>query len=187
MTRTNFGKTICFDCGTDTTSLWRRDGLGNTVCNACRLYFLHHNKKRPFSTRPHVIKRRNRKKQPKPKAKPKTQADWGQLEWTQLPPFESLTRQSLVLPARPTPLSDLAQYHYSATPRHSASIPPFDIRSDSTAINDFSAPHSSPPRCSALPSLRECIRSLGVISRAPHLRPYPSVCPTTPPPSPRLL
>ncbi|KAJ9068185.1 hypothetical protein DSO57_1031244 [Entomophthora muscae] len=179
----DFGKTMCFDCGTDTTSLWRRDSLGNTVCNACRLYFLHHNKKRPLSARPHVIKRRNRKKQPKSKAK--AQVEWAQVGCPQLPSFESLTQHNPTYPSysstRSPPTSDLAQYHYPARP--SMSLPPLDLRSDT---HDYTASQSSPPRHPTLPSLHECIRSLGVPSLSIP-RYHPSLCPTTPPPSPHYL
>ena len=32
-------KPECTQCGTTETSLWRRDIEGNTICNACKLYF----------------------------------------------------------------------------------------------------------------------------------------------------
>ncbi|KAJ3255660.1 putative electron transfer flavoprotein subunit [Chytriomyces hyalinus] len=30
---------VCFNCATDTTPMWRRDGLGRRVCNACGVYY----------------------------------------------------------------------------------------------------------------------------------------------------
>jgi GATA-binding protein, other eukaryote len=51
---------ICANCGTNTTPLWRRDEAGNTICNACGLYFKLHNVHRPVTMKRSVIKRRKR-------------------------------------------------------------------------------------------------------------------------------
>lgn len=51
---------ICANCGTNTTPLWRRDESGNTICNACGLYFKLHNVHRPVTMKRSVIKRRKR-------------------------------------------------------------------------------------------------------------------------------
>ncbi|KAG9294030.1 hypothetical protein G9A89_019368 [Geosiphon pyriformis] len=51
---------ICTNCGTNTTPLWRRDEAGNTICNACGLYFKLHSVHRPVAMRRSVIKRRKR-------------------------------------------------------------------------------------------------------------------------------
>ncbi|KAJ1973885.1 GATA type transcriptional activator of nitrogen-regulated proteins, partial [Dimargaris verticillata] len=50
----------CFNCQTDHTPLWRRDAEGNTICNACGLYYKLHNVHRPVHMRRNVIKRRKR-------------------------------------------------------------------------------------------------------------------------------
>ncbi|KAG2222865.1 hypothetical protein INT45_000480 [Circinella minor] len=52
--------TQCFNCQTATTPLWRRDQNGNTICNACGLYYKLHNVHRPISMKRNVIKRRKR-------------------------------------------------------------------------------------------------------------------------------
>lgn len=39
----------CTNCHTTTTSLWRRNVKGETVCNACGLYFKLHNINRPLA------------------------------------------------------------------------------------------------------------------------------------------
>ncbi|KAN0065888.1 hypothetical protein ACQY0O_001019 [Thecaphora frezii] len=50
----------CFNCGTYTTPLWRKDDAGHTVCNACGLYLKLHNEHRPATMRADVIKKRSR-------------------------------------------------------------------------------------------------------------------------------
>ncbi|KAF9094486.1 putative electron transfer flavoprotein subunit [Mortierella sp. GBA35] len=51
---------VCANCRTTTTPLWRRDSEGNTICNACGLYFKLHNVHRPVTMKRAVIKRRKR-------------------------------------------------------------------------------------------------------------------------------
>ncbi|KAF8927192.1 putative electron transfer flavoprotein subunit [Dissophora ornata] len=51
---------VCANCRTTTTPLWRRDSAGNTICNACGLYFKLHNVHRPVTMKRAVIKRRKR-------------------------------------------------------------------------------------------------------------------------------
>ncbi|KAI9027302.1 hypothetical protein CLU79DRAFT_741262 [Phycomyces nitens] len=52
--------TICANCHTTTTPLWRRDMLGKTICNACGLYYKLHRVHRPATMMRTVIKRRKR-------------------------------------------------------------------------------------------------------------------------------
>jgi GATA-binding protein len=51
---------ICANCRTTTTPLWRRDEAGNTICNACGLYYKLHHVHRPVSMKRSIIKRRKR-------------------------------------------------------------------------------------------------------------------------------
>ncbi|XP_056129073.1 GATA binding protein 1a [Lampris incognitus] len=53
--------TICANCHTSTTTLWRRNSSGEPVCNACGLYFKLHNVNRPLTMKKDGIQTRNRK------------------------------------------------------------------------------------------------------------------------------
>ncbi|KAI8889089.1 hypothetical protein K501DRAFT_282489 [Backusella circina FSU 941] len=56
----NNSVTICANCETTTTPLWRRDSGGRTICNACGLYYKLHLVHRPATMMRTVIKRRKR-------------------------------------------------------------------------------------------------------------------------------
>lgn len=51
----------CANCSTTTTTLWRRNGEGEPVCNACGLYFKLHQVNRPMSMKKDGIQTRKRK------------------------------------------------------------------------------------------------------------------------------
>ncbi|CAG2114120.1 unnamed protein product [Medioppia subpectinata] len=51
----------CSNCSTTNTSLWRRNGLGEPVCNACGLYYKLHNVNRPITMKKDSIQTRKRK------------------------------------------------------------------------------------------------------------------------------
>ncbi|KAM4612844.1 GATA binding protein 1a [Polymixia lowei] len=53
--------TLCANCHTSTTTLWRRNASGEPVCNACGLYFKLHNINRPLTMKKDGIQTRNRK------------------------------------------------------------------------------------------------------------------------------
>ncbi|KAE8258198.1 hypothetical protein A4X13_0g1842 [Tilletia indica] len=52
--------TICSNCNTTKTPLWRRNPDGDPLCNACGLFLKLHGKTRPLSLKTDVIKKRNR-------------------------------------------------------------------------------------------------------------------------------
>ncbi|KAG8804890.1 hypothetical protein FRC17_005848 [Serendipita sp. 399] len=54
------GQTMCTNCGTTTTPLWRRNPDGQPLCNACGLFFKLHGVTRPLALKTDVIKKRNR-------------------------------------------------------------------------------------------------------------------------------
>ncbi|KAI8067699.1 uncharacterized protein B0P05DRAFT_552604 [Gilbertella persicaria] len=56
----SLGTTVCANCETTTTPLWRRDANGKTICNACGLYYKLHLVHRPATMMRTVIKRRKR-------------------------------------------------------------------------------------------------------------------------------
>lgn len=51
----------CTNCGTLTTTIWRRNLRGEMVCNACGLYFKLHGVNRPHSMRRDTIHTRRRR------------------------------------------------------------------------------------------------------------------------------
>uniref|UniRef100_A0A1A7XBB8 GATA binding protein 1a n=1 Tax=Iconisemion striatum TaxID=60296 RepID=A0A1A7XBB8_9TELE len=53
--------TLCANCQTSTTTLWRRNASGEPVCNACGLYYKLHNVNRPLTMKKEGIQTRNRK------------------------------------------------------------------------------------------------------------------------------
>ncbi|KAI9261699.1 hypothetical protein BY458DRAFT_491483 [Sporodiniella umbellata] len=67
--------TKCYNCDTSFTTLWRRDGSGNPICNACGLYYKLHHVQRPLSLKRNVIQRRKRTHGVYPKKIPKERMD----------------------------------------------------------------------------------------------------------------
>ncbi|KAJ8953944.1 hypothetical protein NQ318_019187 [Aromia moschata] len=62
----------CTNCGTQTTTIWRRNMRGEMVCNACGLYYKLHGVDRPHTMRRdtiHTRRRRPKASEPKEKCK----------------------------------------------------------------------------------------------------------------------
>ncbi|OLY81321.1 Nitrogen catabolic enzyme regulatory protein [Smittium mucronatum] len=59
--------TVCFNCSTEKTPLWRRNSEGKPLCNACGLFFKLHGINRPLSLKKNIIKKRNRNINPSSK------------------------------------------------------------------------------------------------------------------------
>jgi Zn ribbon nucleic-acid-binding protein len=58
--------TVCQNCGTDTTTMWRRNRAGENLCNACGLYERVHNHPRPLHMHMKSIRRRKPRRQVSP-------------------------------------------------------------------------------------------------------------------------
>ncbi|EDV98863.1 GH13551 [Drosophila grimshawi] len=62
----------CSNCGTLTTTIWRRSARGEMVCNACGLYYKLHGVNRPHSMRRDTIHTRRRRPKECEKSKKRT-------------------------------------------------------------------------------------------------------------------
>lgn len=56
---TKVAATFCSNCGTTSTPLWRRSPLGETICNACGLYYKARNTTRPVWLKRNTPKRKS--------------------------------------------------------------------------------------------------------------------------------
>ncbi|XP_041673373.1 GATA binding protein 1a [Cheilinus undulatus] len=81
--------TLCANCHTSTTTLWRRNANGEPVCNACGLYFKLHNVNRPLTMKKDGIQTRNRKVSNKNKKSKKTAMFEPYADMTQPPSLDS--------------------------------------------------------------------------------------------------
>uniref|UniRef100_UPI003AAF57BB GATA binding protein 1a isoform X1 n=2 Tax=Centroberyx gerrardi TaxID=166262 RepID=UPI003AAF57BB len=80
--------TLCANCHTSTTTLWRRNASGEPVCNACGLYFKLHNVNRPLTMKKDGIQTRNRKVSSKNKKSKKNAMLEAYPDMSQVPPLD---------------------------------------------------------------------------------------------------
>ncbi|MFH4973504.1 hypothetical protein AB6A40_000213 [Gnathostoma spinigerum] len=90
----------CVNCKTSNTTLWRRNALGQPVCNACGLYHKLHNIARPISMKKEGIQTRNRKISTKAKGKKRGSTDV---------PFYDMIKPE------PNPYTDAVKFHIPPT------------------------------------------------------------------------
>lgn len=115
----------CQNCGTTITPLWRRDEAGNTICNACGLYYKLHGQHRPVNMKKAEIKRRKR-------IMPSGQAGDDQ---SSVYTSDVAEEERLSLPPRTEP---------SASP-HPASPNPYHVQNQNLSDSDIPARPSGGP------------------------------------------
>ncbi|KAJ2744540.1 GATA type transcriptional activator of nitrogen-regulated proteins [Coemansia sp. BCRC 34301] len=139
---------ICFNCGVDSTPLWRRDAASNVICNACGLYFKLHGIARPISMKRAVIKRRRRRATNNSSAA-KTRAQ------PAVPAMTVVGRSSSL------PLS--ASSANSSTSAHAHALSPSDSGSDySQKLSPLRSIHPLQPQ--RLPGIESLMRAAELIS-----------------------
>ncbi|KAJ1561838.1 hypothetical protein HK096_003161 [Nowakowskiella sp. JEL0078] len=141
----------CSNCGTTNTPLWRRNGSGDPLCNACGLFFKLHGVMRPISMKTDVIRKRNRSKKELEKntnMSAKVASSLPSYAFNQDPSFGSK------LPIGSTPKSSLLssafsfnQNQFNTTGSESLQpIPAFTIGSAPTSIMAFQSTGFHPNR-----------------------------------------
>lgn len=116
--------TLCANCHTSTTTLWRRNANGEPVCNACGLYFKLHNVNRPLTMKKDGIQTRNRKVSSKNKKSKKAAMFEPYSEATQPSPLDSNTGPFSLGPGTLLTYSHASHLIPTPSPLHpSASLP----------------------------------------------------------------
>jgi GATA-binding protein len=181
---------ICANCRTTTTPLWRRDEQGNTICNACGLYYKLHNVHRPVSMKRSVIKRRKRIIVAQGSDEEEIEEEEEEEPPTaikQVPEIEDY----VVLKKKKMELPKKKQHHYLLSPNHntplSDKIPPPPLftkpQLDTQQQKSFLPPISSERQSYRLESLFGRRDSNSSSSSLPSTLPPLALPPLTPPSS----
>ncbi|KAF9437227.1 putative electron transfer flavoprotein subunit [Entomortierella beljakovae] len=121
---------VCANCRTTTTPLWRRDSAGNTICNACGLYFKLHNVHRPVTMKRAVIKRRKRVNLLANSPPPTTQQDSPQPDEQQQESQQSQQKQKQQSSKHQKSLSKSQQLKSTSHSHHSSTESDAELNSD---------------------------------------------------------
>ncbi|XP_017099304.2 uncharacterized protein GATAd isoform X1 [Drosophila bipectinata] len=131
----------CSNCGTLTTTIWRRSVRGEMVCNACGLYFKLHGVNRPHSMRRDTIHTRRRR----PKELERSKKKHKQMSCSSIEP----TKLDFLTSREAPDISGLALNKFKKEMDESetaAALKDILLRRKKTAFNDTceSADHSAP-------------------------------------------
>ncbi|KPU73898.1 uncharacterized protein Dana_GF15767, isoform B [Drosophila ananassae] len=131
----------CSNCGTLTTTIWRRSVRGEMVCNACGLYFKLHGVNRPHSMRRDTIHTRRRR----PKELERSKKKHKQMSCASIEP----TKLDFLTSREAPDISGLALNKYKKEMDESetaAALKDILLRRKKSAFNDTceSADHSAP-------------------------------------------
>lgn len=175
----------CINCKVTETPLWRRDLLGNHLCNACGLYYKTHEAHRPIDWKATTIKRRKRKR---PIIEP--MADYQRhptisgastlvSDLEPLPRFSSPIEPKLQATPLGHPLSLYQMYLGDGRKNARAYLPSISSAIITPTITPQRSPKST-PEDSTIPSLVSCLEGLVSSSEVDTVETNPTYTVTPP-------